>query len=142
FVKLEQIAKENAENAKLRDNELNDRIVELEQSAKESENRFVKLEQKQTQSKDDLASKLDQSKIKSPCPEPKLSTDQAQNDIPSQIAEASTLVKTPLNSITIKQISDVPVDIDLTPGSVPHLAHLFGKAEKTGRKEKLRWYYY
>ncbi|CAG8719879.1 3284_t:CDS:2, partial [Cetraspora pellucida] len=52
------------------------------------------------------------------------------------------LKKTPLNSIFIKQISDIPVDIDLTPGSAPHLAHLFGKAEKTGRKEKLRWYYY
>ncbi|CAG8575597.1 7746_t:CDS:2, partial [Diversispora eburnea] len=52
------------------------------------------------------------------------------------------LKKTPLNSIFIKQISDIPVDIDLTPGSAPPLAHLFGKAEKTGRKEKLRWYYY
>ncbi|CAH1770660.1 8998_t:CDS:2, partial [Entrophospora sp. SA101] len=52
------------------------------------------------------------------------------------------LKKTPLNSIFIKQILDIPVDIDLTPGSVPHLAHLFGKAEKTGRKEKLQWYYY
>ncbi|CAG8478271.1 14306_t:CDS:2, partial [Acaulospora colombiana] len=204
FVKLEQTAKENAENVKLRDGELNARIVELEQSAKESENRFAKLEQKQTQvitneqevppaknilppikdqsdkdnditldpissdqsnlscdisreqknnqsksqnassgslqnpisqSKDDLASKLDQSKIKSPCLEPKLSTDQEQNeilelsDIPSQIAEASTLVKIPYNQ-RVEQ------------GSVPHLAHLFGKAEKTGRKEKLRWYYY
>ena len=48
-MKLEQTAKENAENAKLRDGELNARIVELEQSAKESENRFAKLEQKQTQ---------------------------------------------------------------------------------------------
>ncbi|CAG8719567.1 19192_t:CDS:2, partial [Racocetra fulgida] len=52
------------------------------------------------------------------------------------------LKKIPLNSIFIKQISDIPVDIDLTSGSIPHLAHLFGKAEKTGRKEKLRWYYY
>ncbi|RHZ53800.1 hypothetical protein Glove_437g25 [Diversispora epigaea] len=42
------------------------------------------------------------------------------------------LKKTPLNSISIKQISDISVDIDLTPGSVPHLAYLFGKAEKTG----------
>ncbi|RIB19621.1 hypothetical protein C2G38_2306493 [Gigaspora rosea] len=46
------------------------------------------------------------------------------------------------NSISSKHIPDVPVDADLTPGSVPHLAHLFDKAEKTGRKEKLRWYYY
>ena len=46
------------------------------------------------------------------------------------------------NSISSKHIPDVPVDTDLTPGSVPHLAHLFDKAEKTGRKEKLRWYYY
>ncbi|CAG8633930.1 4776_t:CDS:2, partial [Diversispora eburnea] len=105
--------------------------------------------------------KNNQSKIKSPCPELKLSTDQAQSDIPelsdipSQITEASTLVikipynwkveqgllhelfefirgtdsmslqslkKTPLNSIFIKQISNISVDIDLTPGSVPHLA--------------------
>src|SRR5436190_24367775 len=41
-----------------------------------------------------------------------------------------------------KHIPDVPVVTNLTPGSVPHLAHLFDKAEKTGRKEKLRWYYY
>ncbi|RHZ44024.1 hypothetical protein Glove_772g24 [Diversispora epigaea] len=53
-----------------------------------------------------------------------------------------SLKKTPLNSIFVKQISDIPVDIDLTPDSVPHLVRLFGKAEKTGRKEKLRWYYY
>ncbi|CAG8708824.1 15749_t:CDS:2, partial [Racocetra fulgida] len=46
------------------------------------------------------------------------------------------------NSISSKHILDVPVDADPTPGSVPHLAHLFDKAEKTGRKEKLRWYYY
>jgi hypothetical protein len=46
------------------------------------------------------------------------------------------------NSISSKHIPDVPVDADLTPGSVLHLAHLFDKAEKTGRKEKLRWYYY
>ncbi|RIA95208.1 hypothetical protein C1645_817054 [Glomus cerebriforme] len=46
------------------------------------------------------------------------------------------------NSISSKHIPDVPVNTDLTPGSVPHLAHLFDKAEKTGRKEKLRWYYY
>src|SRR5205814_1921953 len=46
------------------------------------------------------------------------------------------------NSISSKHIPDVPVDANLTPGSVPHLAHLFNKAEKTGRKEKLRWYYY
>ncbi|GET51212.1 hypothetical protein GLOIN_2v1790949 [Rhizophagus irregularis DAOM 181602=DAOM 197198] len=46
------------------------------------------------------------------------------------------------NSISSKHIPDVPVNADLTPGSVLHLAHLFDKAEKTGRKEKLRWYYY
>ena len=46
------------------------------------------------------------------------------------------------NSISSKHILDVPIDAELTPGSVPHLAHLFDKAEKTGRKEKLRWYYY
>ena len=45
---------------------------------------------------------------------------------------------TPLpNSISSKHIPDVPVDADLTPGSVLHLAHLFDKAEKTSRKEKL-----
>ncbi|RGB23673.1 hypothetical protein C1646_774162, partial [Rhizophagus diaphanus] len=50
---------------------------------------------------------------------------------------------TPLpNSISSKHISDVPVNADLTPGSVLHLAHLFNKAEKTGRKEKLQCYYY
>jgi len=42
------------------------------------------------------------------------------------------------NFISSKHISDVPVDTDLTPGSVPHLAHLFDKAEKTSQKEKLR----
>ncbi|GES76656.1 hypothetical protein GLOIN_2v1790949 [Rhizophagus clarus] len=42
-----------------------------------------------------------------------------------------------LNSISSKHIPDVPVNANLTPGSVPHLAHLFDKAEKTGRKEKL-----
>ncbi|GBB94794.1 hypothetical protein RclHR1_24120006 [Rhizophagus clarus] len=47
-----------------------------------------------------------------------------------------------LNSISSKHIPDVPVNANLTPGSVPHLAHLFNKAEKTGQKEKLRWYYY
>jgi len=45
------------------------------------------------------------------------------------------------NSISSKHIPDVPANADLTPGSVLHLAHLFDKAEKTGRKEKLRWYY-
>ncbi|CAG8576890.1 10655_t:CDS:2 [Acaulospora morrowiae] len=159
-----------------------DVLREQKNNQSKSHNAFSDLLQNPiSQSKDDLASKLDQLKIKSPCPEPKLSTDQAQNDtpevsgIPSQIEEASTLVvkipynqkveqgllhelfefirgtdsmslqnlkKTSLNSIFIKQISDVPIDIDLTPGSVSHLAHLFGKAEKTGRKEKLRWYYY
>ncbi|GES97681.1 hypothetical protein GLOIN_2v1882276 [Rhizophagus clarus] len=44
--------------------------------------------------------------------------------------------------LILKHILDVPIDAELTPGSVPHLAHLFDKAEKTGRKEKLRWYYY
>ncbi|GET63298.1 hypothetical protein GLOIN_2v1790949 [Rhizophagus irregularis DAOM 181602=DAOM 197198] len=46
------------------------------------------------------------------------------------------------NSISSKHIPDIPVNADLTPGSVLHLAHLFDKAEKTGRKEILRWYYY
>ncbi|GBB88929.1 hypothetical protein RclHR1_15540008 [Rhizophagus clarus] len=46
------------------------------------------------------------------------------------------------NSISSKHIPDVPVNADLTPGSVLHLVHLFDKAEKTSRKEKLRWYYY
>ncbi|PKC73411.1 hypothetical protein RhiirA1_530429 [Rhizophagus irregularis] len=45
----------------------------------------------------------------------------------------------PNSTASSKQI---PVDSDLAPGSIPHLAHLFDKAEKTGRKEKLRWYYY
>jgi len=45
----------------------------------------------------------------------------------------------PNSTTSSKQI---PVDSDLAPGSIPHLAHLFDKAEKTGRKEKLRWYYY
>ncbi|GES77803.1 hypothetical protein GLOIN_2v1882276 [Rhizophagus clarus] len=43
-----------------------------------------------------------------------------------------------LNSISSKHIPDVPVNANLTPGSVPHLVHLFDKAEKTGWKEKLR----
>src|SRR6266542_1491055 len=50
-----------------------------------------------------------------------------------------------LNSISSKHVSFDAIPLgsaDLTPGSVPHLAHLFDKAEKTGRKEKLRWYYY
>ena len=41
----------------------------------------------------------------------------------------------PNSTTSSKQI---PVDSDLAPGSIPHLAHLFDKAEKTGRKEKLR----
>ncbi|GES79009.1 hypothetical protein GLOIN_2v1882276 [Rhizophagus clarus] len=45
----------------------------------------------------------------------------------------------PNSTASSKQI---PVDSDLAPGSIPHLAHLFDKAEKTGQKEKLRWYYY
>ncbi|GES95205.1 hypothetical protein GLOIN_2v1882276 [Rhizophagus clarus] len=44
--------------------------------------------------------------------------------------------------LILKHILEVPIDAELTPGSVPHLAHLFDKAEKTGRKDKLRWYYY
>ncbi|CAG8646329.1 2663_t:CDS:2, partial [Diversispora eburnea] len=60
-----------------------------------------------SQSKDDLASELDQSEIKSPCPDPQSSTNQvqAQSGIspelsitPPKIAEASTLVlKIPYN---------------------------------------------
>jgi hypothetical protein len=42
------------------------------------------------------------------------------------------------NSISSKHIPDVPVDANLTPGSVPHLAHLFDKAERTFG----RWYHY
>ncbi|CAG8708435.1 16657_t:CDS:2, partial [Funneliformis mosseae] len=42
------------------------------------------------------------------------------------------------NSISSKHIPDVPVNADLTPGSVLYLAHLFDKAKKTGQKEKLR----
>ncbi|RIA90971.1 hypothetical protein C1645_737448 [Glomus cerebriforme] len=41
------------------------------------------------------------------------------------------------NSISNKHIPDIPVDTDLTSGSVSHLAHLFDKAKKTGQKEKL-----
>ncbi|CAG8715680.1 8219_t:CDS:2, partial [Acaulospora morrowiae] len=37
---------QNAEKAKIRDNELSTKIVELERSTKESEKRFAKLEQK------------------------------------------------------------------------------------------------
>ncbi|CAJ0872474.1 1436_t:CDS:2, partial [Entrophospora sp. SA101] len=43
--------------------------------------------------------------------------------------------KIPLNSIFIEQISNIPVDVDLTPGSVAHLASLFGKAEKLDEKK-------
>ncbi|CAG8595403.1 7472_t:CDS:2 [Funneliformis mosseae] len=35
------------------------------------------------------------------------------------------------NSISSKHISDIPIDADLTLGSVLHLAYLFDKAEKT-----------
>ncbi|RHZ47250.1 hypothetical protein Glove_586g41 [Diversispora epigaea] len=52
------------------------------------------------------------------------------------------LNKTPPNCIYSKQILDIPVDIDLTPGSISHLAQLFNKVEKIGQKEKLHWYYY
>ncbi|CAG8606722.1 7169_t:CDS:2 [Funneliformis mosseae] len=41
----------------------------------------------------------------------------------------------PNSTASSKQI---PVDSDLALGSIPHLAHLFDKAEKTGQKEKLR----
>ncbi|CAB5386988.1 unnamed protein product [Rhizophagus irregularis] len=58
---------------------------------------------------------------------------------PQKIEEKQCHDSTPLsNSISSKHISDVPVNTDLTPSSVPHLAHLFDKAEKTGQKEKLR----
>ncbi|CAG8839817.1 41884_t:CDS:2, partial [Gigaspora margarita] len=46
-VELKQIIEGNAEKAKLRDAELNTRIMELERSVKENEDRFAKLEQKQ-----------------------------------------------------------------------------------------------
>ncbi|RHZ84039.1 hypothetical protein Glove_86g122 [Diversispora epigaea] len=52
IVELEQSAKETADNAKLRNAELNSRIVELAQSAKENaefRTRVTKLEQKQSQ---------------------------------------------------------------------------------------------
>ncbi|CAG8585365.1 8148_t:CDS:2, partial [Diversispora eburnea] len=42
--------------------------------------------------------------------------------------------------ISISQ--NISVGTDLIPGSVPYLTRLFDKAEKTGRKEKLRGYYY
>ncbi|CAG8641080.1 189_t:CDS:1, partial [Diversispora eburnea] len=52
-------------------------------------------------------------------------------------------------SISGKQISgtlfhnnDMTSEDDLIPDSSPYLAHSFSKAEKTGRKEKLRWYCY
>ncbi|RHZ47544.1 hypothetical protein Glove_578g47 [Diversispora epigaea] len=51
IMELEQSAKENSENAKLRDAELNARIVELERLTKENEefkNGVTKLEQRQT----------------------------------------------------------------------------------------------
>ncbi|RIB15225.1 hypothetical protein C2G38_1596241 [Gigaspora rosea] len=51
---LKQIIEENAEKAKLRDAELNARIMELERSAKGNEERFVKLEQKQCNTVDRL----------------------------------------------------------------------------------------
>ncbi|CAG8764217.1 7891_t:CDS:1, partial [Gigaspora rosea] len=51
---LKHIIEENAEKAKLRDAELNARIMELERSAKGNEERFVKLEQKQCNTVDRL----------------------------------------------------------------------------------------
>ncbi|GBC44748.2 hypothetical protein GLOIN_2v1882276 [Rhizophagus irregularis DAOM 181602=DAOM 197198] len=56
----------------------------------------------------------------------------------SEIKEA----KIPYNQKVEQDLIYVPVNADLTPDSVLHLAHLFDKAEKTGRKEKLQWYYY
>ncbi|CAJ0908300.1 19915_t:CDS:2, partial [Entrophospora sp. SA101] len=51
--------------------------------------------------------------------------------------------KIPLNSIFIEQISNIPVDVDLTPGSVAHLASLFDikeslpETEVSGLSEKV-----
>jgi hypothetical protein len=50
-----------------------------------------------------------------------------------------------LNSIFSKRVLFDAISLgsaDLTSGSVSHLTHLFNKAEKTGWKKKLRWYYY
>ncbi|CAI2199981.1 20602_t:CDS:2, partial [Funneliformis geosporum] len=57
---------------------------------------------------------------------------------PEQVVKESILKE----SSADKYIPDVLVNADLTPSSILHLAHLFDKAEKTGRKEKLQWYYY
>ncbi|CAG8756867.1 15528_t:CDS:1, partial [Gigaspora rosea] len=45
---LKQIIEENAEKAKLKDTELNAKIIELERSAEENEEQFAKMEQKQS----------------------------------------------------------------------------------------------
>ncbi|GBB88472.1 hypothetical protein RclHR1_01500002 [Rhizophagus clarus] len=87
-----------------------------------------------------------------------LSMTNTKHDLPEQVVKESapkesSLVHMEPQKIEEKQVNlseikeakipyNVPIDAELTPGSVPHLAHLFDKAEKTGRKEKLRWYYY
>ncbi|RIA98592.1 hypothetical protein C1645_812455 [Glomus cerebriforme] len=46
----------------------------------------------------------------------------------STLCHDSTLIP---KSISSKHISDIPVNANPTPSSVPHLAHLFDKAKKT-----------
>ncbi|RHZ45881.1 hypothetical protein Glove_645g52 [Diversispora epigaea] len=60
-----------------------------------------------------------------------------------------TMILQNLYLISGKQISgtlfhnnDMTSGDNLIPDSSPYLAHLFSKAEKTGRKEKLQWYCY
>ncbi|CAI2193300.1 13776_t:CDS:2 [Funneliformis geosporum] len=67
----------------------------------------------------------------------------------TDLSMTSTGLVTPSEQVIEKSIpkessaeSAIPFNADLTLGSVFHLAHLFDKAEKTGQKEKLRWYYY
>ncbi|GES76650.1 hypothetical protein GLOIN_2v1882276 [Rhizophagus clarus] len=83
-----------------------------------------------------------------------LSMTNTKHDLPEQKIEKKQVnlseikeAKIPYNQkveqdLILKHILDVPIDAELTPGSVPHLAHLFDKVEKTGQKEKLQWYYY
>ncbi|CAG8591367.1 5074_t:CDS:2, partial [Diversispora eburnea] len=58
-----------------------------------------------------------------------------------------TMIPQNLYSISGKQIfnlfkKNMTYVGDLTIGTTPYLAHLFNKAEKTSRKEKIQWYYY
>ncbi|GBB96797.1 hypothetical protein RclHR1_28370001 [Rhizophagus clarus] len=82
-----------------------------------------------------------------------LSMTNTKHDLPEQVVKESapkesSLVHMEPQKIEEKQVNlseikeakipyNVPIDAELTPGSVPHLAHLFDKAEKNWSERKI-----